>query len=148
MDPIIQAFDEAVCSTIGHLCGSRPTAIGAPAILTEGMSGEVLISGGWRGKISAHCNHDATNFLIREMSTMLIDRPNDQAQAAVELLLESVANGFMRHFSIKSEILLPEARPWSMASNQASPVRVKVDVLHRIACDLPVGIFTFGLQVG
>jgi hypothetical protein len=44
------------------------------------------------------------------MSAIIIDRPNNPGEAAIETLLESVANAFMRRFALKSEIFSPRAR--------------------------------------
>ncbi len=146
LDPrgiVAQAFHEAIVSTITHLAGTPPTVEKAPDLITDGVVGQIHIVGGWSGTITAHCSESAVHFLEEQMPTLLIDRNSDKSLAVVEILLDTVANAFMRKFVSKSEVSAPTALPRALAQQ---PRQAEVRELWKVSCALPKGVFSFSLS--
>ena len=137
---VARAFEDAIVATISHLSGIVPVVGSAPDLITDGVIGQIHINGGWGGTLSAHCSAAAVNFLETQMPTLLIDRGDDRQVAVVEILLESVANAFMRKFLLKSEVSEPKAAPWGL-SREPRPTAGRE--LWKVSCSLPSGVFSF-----
>jgi hypothetical protein len=137
---VARAFEDAIVGIITHLSGIAPLVGAAPDLITDGVIGQIHISGGWSGTISAHCSADAVSFLEEQMPALLIDRGDDRQVAVVELLLESVANAFMWKFLLKSDVSEPKATPWGLSRE---PRKTAGRELWKISCSLPSGVFSF-----